>query len=235
MLILVTRPLPEAWETKAQIEKLGHDVLMAPLMEIVFDELNPDVFNGASGLVATSRNALRCLVMSGLVDKARHLQVYAVGEATANHASELKLLNITAGRGSASDLVPVIAERHAKRPGHLVHLSGDHQAYDIKGALAEKGIKVETVVVYRQVASDALPGPVLSALRGGRVDAITLLSPRTAEIWNELARKHRLEEALETQTYLCLSDAVAEKLQLGARTNVKIAAEPKAADLLALI
>ena len=54
MHILVTRPLPDAWQMKALVEKLGHEVSIAPLIEIVPETIDPAAFEGASGVIATS-------------------------------------------------------------------------------------------------------------------------------------------------------------------------------------
>lgn len=242
MHILVTRPLPDAWDMKARIEALGHTASLAPLIEIVPEEIAGDAFDGAAGIIATSQNGLRALAMSGLTSKVNRLQVYAVGEATAKLAADLKLPNITAGRGTAEDLVPVIAERHKDRPGRLVHLAGDHLAFDLKGALAGKGIDVQTLPAYRSVAADRLPPEVAGDLKRGRIHAVTLMSPRTATIWRQLAAKHGLQGEFGALVHLCLSEAVADTLQgtgepgTGAPfSKVEVAAEPNMQEMLALI
>ena len=235
MHILVTRPLPDAWETQAQIEKLGHQASLAPLLEIELAELTPESFEGASALIVTSQNALRSLSFSGLADKVRHLQVYAVGEATAKLAEDLKLRNITAGRGTAAELVPVVVERQASRKGRVLHLTGDHKAFDMKAALAEKGITVEDVLAYRQIKAAGLPVPVVALLKAGRLGAVTLFSPRTAEIWSGLARSHGLETEIKNLVHLCLSDAVAAKLPDIPEPQIQVAAEPTGREIVALI
>lgn len=235
MHILVTRPLPDAWETKAKLESLGHQVTLAPLIEIAPNDLTPDDFAGASGIIVTSQNGLRSLTLSGIADSVRRLQIYCVGEATAKLAEAMKLPNITAGRGTAEDLVPVIAERHKTRPGPLVHLAGDHLAYDLKGALAAEGIEVRPVTAYRAIAACELPPDAIGGLRTGRVGVVTLMSPRTADIWLMLAAKHGLQGQLKKLVHVCLSDAVAARLQLEGEGTVLVAAEPKFEEMLSLI
>ena len=235
MHVLVTRPEPEAWQTKSQLENLGLKVMSAPLQTITFNDIATDAFDGASGVIATSKNALRGLALSGLIDKVQPLQVYAVGEATAAFAEDLKLRNITAGRGTAEDLVPVIAERHMKRAGHLVHLAGDYLAFDLSGALAEKGIKVAVLTVYRAMAADVLPPGVVGALKTGKIDAVTLMSPKTAQIWADLTRKHGLQSELSKIIHVCLSDAVAAALPPNSQRRTEIAVQPKGQEMLALI
>ena len=235
MHILVTRPLPDAWQMKALVEKLGHEASVAPLIEIVPEAIDPAAFEGASGVIATSQNGLRSLHLAALTDAVRHLQIYAVGEATAKHALDLKLRNITAGRGTGADLVSVIAERHKDRKGHLVHLAGDHLAYDMKEALAAHGIEVKPILAYRSVAATALEPEVIGKIRTGQIDAVILMSPRTAEIWTKLAAEHGLGAELDRIVHICLSPAVAGRLQLAPGARVEIAAEPHMNEVLSLI
>ena len=235
MQVLVTRPLPDAWDMKARIERLGLGAVLAPLIEIVPMDLTLDQFEGASGIIATSQNGLRSLQLAGLTDQVKRLQVYCVGEATAKLASDMKLPNITAGRGTAADLVPVIAERHKSRPGPLVHLAGDHLAYDLKGALGAQGVEVQEAAAYKSVAASNLPLEAVAGLKAKRINIITLMSPRTAEIWSTLAGKHGLQGELSKLVHVCLSQAVADRLQLPPPARVEIAAEPKLEEMLELI
>ncbi len=235
MHILITRPLPDAWHMQGLVEKLGYRASLAPLIEIVPEPIDPGVFAGASGVIATSQNGLRSLHLAALTDLARPLQVYAVGEATAKHAVDLKLRNITAGRGTAADLIEVIAERHQTRKGHLVHLAGDHLACDIRQALAARGIEVRPVLAYRSVAATALPPEVVAQIKAGQIDAVMLMSPRTAEIWTRLAAKHGIQDQLNKMVHFCLSPAIAAKLQLAPEARIEIAVEPHMNEMLSLI
>ena len=235
MHVLVTRPEPEAWQTKSQIEDRGHKATCAPLLEMTFNEISPDAFDGASGVIATSKNALRSLALSGLTDRVNPLQVYAVGEATAAFAEDLKLRNITAGRGTAADLVPIIAERHAKRPGHLIHLAGDHLAFDLAGTLAAQNVKVAVLTVYCSIAADRLPPGVVGALKTGQIDVVSLMSPRSAQIWADLAAKHGIQAEMNKVIHVCLSEAVAARLPANSQRRTEIAVQPNGQEMLALI
>ncbi len=235
MHVLITRPEPEAWQTQSQLEKLGLQVTSAPLLTIAFNDIASDAFDGASGVIATSTNGLRALAMSGLIDRVQPLQVYAVGEATAAFAEDLKLRNITAGRGTATDLLPVIAERHATRPGHLIHLAGDYLAFDLAGALGSKNVKVVAQTVYRSIAADRLPPGVVGAIKSGQINAVTLMSPRTAQIWVGLAAKHGVQTELNKVIHVCLSEAVATQLPPNSQRRTEIAVQPNGQEMLALM
>lgn len=235
MHILVTRPLPDAWDMQARLQRLGHEVTLSPLIEIVPEDLQLAQFEGASGLIATSQNGLRSLQLSGLTDKVKRLQVYCVGEATAKLAQDMKLPNITAGRGTAADLVPVIAERHKSRPGSVVHLAGDHLAFDLKGVLGAQGVEVREIPAYRSIAAEKLSPEALGGIKSNRISVVTLMSPRSAAIWTSLAAKHGLQGELSKLVHVCLSQAVADKLNLKPPALVEVAAEPKLDEILVLI
>lgn len=234
MHFLITRPEPDAWKNKSQLENLGFEVTSAPLLEIVFDDIPPDLFDDASGVIVTSKNALRSLALSGLADKVKPLQVYAVGEATAEMAVDLKLRNITAGRGTAAELVPAIAERQASRRGAVIHLAGDHLAFDMAKALGEKGIKVSTQTVYRSVAAEKLPTDAVAWIKNGKINAVTLMSPRTASTWVKLAEKHGIAAEAARLVHLCLSDAVARALGPSSIEKIETASQPNEQEMLDL-
>ena len=64
MHVLVTRPEPDAAELKAALEVLGHEVSLEPLLAISSLPIEPTVFEGARGVIVTSRNGLRALAGS---------------------------------------------------------------------------------------------------------------------------------------------------------------------------
>ena len=61
MHVLVTRPETDAAELKAALEALGHEVTVEPLLAIESTPIEPSVFEGACGVIVTSRNGLRAL------------------------------------------------------------------------------------------------------------------------------------------------------------------------------
>lgn len=71
-------------------------------------------------------------------------------------------------------------------------------------------------------------------LKDGRIDAVILMSPRTARVFMELLVKHEVAEAGKGLICYCLSEAIAEELTpLG--VEVRVAATPREEDVLALL
>ena len=116
MRVLVTRPEPDAAYEAELIAARGHQPVLAPLLEIEFCKAALPLA-GAHGLIVTSRNALRALAAHPDRATASKLPLYAVGEATAEAASELGFAEVVAGPGTAAALARLIAREVAPEAG----------------------------------------------------------------------------------------------------------------------
>ncbi len=236
MHVLVTRPESDAEDLSARLEALGVKVSTAALIEIAFETIPAGTLIKATGLIVTSRNGLRALARSGALTEARAKPLFAVSTATADLARDLGFTDVRVGPGTASGLVPVILAASADLgDGPLIHLAGDHLAFDLKGTLADNAVDVTLVLAYRSIAASALPGDIQKALAAGALDAIILMSPRTARLWGQLAAAAGLEKNSRNLTYVCLSSAVAEAGQLPRQAKIVTADTPSSLEIVALI
>lgn len=236
MRVLVTRPEPDAADLKAALETLGHEVSVEPLLTIEALPVDAAVFDRAAAVIATSRNALRALAGCNALAAATKLPIFTVGPATATLARELGFDRISMGEGSASDLVPLILASQTGESGPLVHIAGEEVAFDLAGALRPRGIKVRQVTAYRAVPASALTPGTEKAIAGGALDAVLLMSPRTAEIFAKLVKRAHLGEPARRLAYVCLSAKVAAALADGlgalAPASVNIAVRPNSSAIL---
>jgi uroporphyrinogen-III synthase len=235
MHLLVTRPEPDSIKLVGLLRKRGHEALAAPLTTFAPLRLDPDALEGVTGLIATSRNALRALVGSDALESARSLTVFAVGTATAEEARRMGFARVVKGPGTAADLVPLIASLVDPAEDILLHLAGEHLAFDLPSELGTVGIRVESRTVYRMDPVAALPASVVRAIATGAIDAVMLMSPRAASIWARLAVRHDLVGALRRVWHLCISDAVAARLAPLGATQVDVARRPTLEEMLALV
>jgi uroporphyrinogen-III synthase len=236
MHLIVTRPEPEAGTLARQLEELGHEPILAPLMRLSFDNPDDVDLSEAQAIIATSRNAMRALSLNGrLAAIARGLPLFAVGKGTADAARALGFEVIVTGAGTAADLVPQIASTFDPAAGPLVHLAGEVLAYDLAGELRLHGFSVETPVVYRTLAAKRLPPVARTAIMTGIADGVILMSPGTAALWVRLLSRDDLTGKARQMTHFCLSDAIAEKLRPLGTIRTEIAATPKLEELLALV
>ena len=235
MHVLITRPERDAADLKARIEALGCRVTLAPLLDIELLDVAAGTIDAASAIVVTSRNGLRALAKSPALDQARSLLVFAVGDATATLARGMGFERIVEGQGTAASLVPLIVEHASTQTGAIVHLAGDHTAFDLAGALLANGIPLKTVEAYRAVACKTLLEPVPALLAEGAVDAVILMSPRTARTWSDLTQALPRKTDFTKVTHICLSHAVAEGLHSPAPVPIEVASQPNSGEIVALV
>jgi uroporphyrinogen-III synthase len=235
MHVLVTRPEPDASETRAQLEALGYEVTVEPLLQIELLPIDAGVFEGAQALIATSRNGLRALAASGALAAAQTLPIFTVGPGTAELARRQEFQQVIEGRGAARDLVPRIASVADAAGGPLVHVAGETLAFDLAAALAGYGVAARTLTAYRAVAAETLTPQTAQKIADGTIDAALLMSPRTAAIFARLVASAGLSERARGITFLCLSQGIAEALAGLAPQRLEIAAEPNSTAFLAAL
>ncbi|MGX1306756.1 uroporphyrinogen-III synthase [Amorphus suaedae] len=234
MRLLVTRPHPQAEETAAELRALGHEVLMAPLLEIVTDpdvSLEPD---GADLVVLTSRGAVRALKGHPGLPGIAAMPVLAVGEATAEAARAAGFSDVRAAGGDLLSVARAI-ETDPNLPRTVLHIAGRDRSGDLGALLGAAAVSVVTRVCYRAEPATALPADAAAALREGAIDGVLSFSPRSAATLVALAEAAGLGPALAEVRHFCLSHAVAEVLSGAGAGRVEVAATPDQAALLELI
>jgi uroporphyrinogen-III synthase len=233
--LLVTRPEPDGEQTAAGLRALGHEVLVSPLLHI---ESMPEADLGAgpwTGIVMTSSNAARALARHPRYPELTRLPVFAVGRRTAAAARAAGFSEVVSAEGDAEELVDMIKARHHAANAALLYLAGADRAADVAGALTAGGLRVDTVVIYRAVATRELPAAVRTALSAGGIDGVLHFSRRSAEIYLGCAeRAGLLDKGLALSQY-CLSRQVSEPLAAAGARNVAIAARPTEVALFDLI
>lgn len=232
MHVLITRPERDAADIKTRIEAFGCRVSLAPLLEIKLHAIDAGALAGASAIIATSRNGLRALAQSDALAAALSLPIFTVGPATAKLAQDVGFSCVATGAGTAADLVPAIKNLSASYSGRLVHLAGDHLAFDLNAALASEGIALTALPAYSSVAAETLPVPIVDMLMTGAFDAVVLMSPRSAVTWARVIGHLPVRPSLATTTHVCLSQAVADGLA-GLSSVPKLIADRPNADAIA--
>ena len=236
MHVLLTRPREDAEALATRLEAAGHSVAIAPLITVepAIADLGDQDAAGIAALAATSRNAIRALAGRRDLAALRRLRLYAVGPGTATLARAEGFADVVQGDGAARELAATILADPARPPGVILHLTGDVQAFDLAAALRQAGIDARARIVYRTLQHDTLPPDVASALGAGSIDAVVLMSPRTARAFTSALHASGLAESHRHLWHLCLSATVARGLPATA-TKVEIAAAPRLDEMLALL
>ncbi len=142
-------------------------------------------------IIATSRNGLRALGASAALAAALKLPVFTVGPGTTDLARELEFRRVIGSAGAARDLVPLIAAEADPAKGPLVHVAGEVIAFDIAAALAKSGFEVRSLTAYRALAAASLSSQTARKIADGALDAVILMSPRSADIFAQLVADPR--------------------------------------------
>jgi uroporphyrinogen-III synthase len=232
MRIVVTRPQADSERTAAVLRARGHDVLIAPLLQV--EPVATDFSSSWGGIIITSANAPGAIAGHPAREKLIKLPLYAVGKRSADAARAVGFTNVTSAGGDVRDLVRVITTRRADAAAPLLYLAGEDRAADLVAELVACGIAAEMAIVYRAISAP-FPPALSAALKAGEVDAVLHFSRRSAENYlSGAARAGVAERALSVQ-HLCLSAPIAEPFVQAGAGNVAIAKRPDESALLALL
>ena len=225
MRLLVTRPLEDADALAPKLERLGHQVIVSPLLHIA-PRADIDMPKDDYQLIAlTSATAIRCLAGTRHLEALRQLPVIAVGPQSAWAARQTGFAEITEAGGDGKGLAQHIIDTVATKAGPILYLSGLDTASDFSGRLARAGFAVRRIIVYEARAATALSPDAAKA------DGVLLYSPRSARLWLDLSQKHDI--AAKAMVHYCLSTNIAAILPDDFVT--RIAARPTEDSLVEII
>jgi uroporphyrinogen-III synthase len=232
--LLVTRPEPDASALADELRRLGHEPVVQPLLEFGVLDFDLAPIQAADGLIFTSGNALRALsqMMEGAAISG--CPVYCVGAETERRLREAGFKTIMATADTAEALAAKIVAATSKG-AKLVHVTGEHQAFDLAGALKREGLSICTLSVYCMQARRAFDSCIADEIGGGEIGGVILMSPRTADVFVMLCERHGLSSSAKSLHYYCLASSVAKELKRLDPVYVHVAAKPSRAALLALL
>src|ERR1700680_1828927 len=153
MVVLVTRPHPDAEATASALRAKGLEVLLAPMLRFEPVAFHDDADAHYSAVIVTSANALRGIEPHLAGSRLLRLPLFAVGEHTASGARRLGFENVIPASGDAAalrDLVLASVKTKAmKKTSPLLYLAGADLARDLAGELGARGFTVVTRQTYR--------------------------------------------------------------------------------------
>jgi uroporphyrinogen-III synthase len=231
--ILLTRPEAEAKRTAAALRERGHQAIVAPLLTIEFRS-DADLGEGPwAAILVTSVNAVRAIAGHSRLDALCKIPAFTVGAHSAQAMRAAGFEDVSSADGNVSDLAKLVVAR--MRPGKpLLYLAGEERSGDLAGALRAQDFAVQTALVYHAAAAEDLPRHAVDALAAG-IDAVLHFSRRSAEAYVSAAKRAGLvEAALAKPVHFCLSERIAAPLAAAGAANIRVAARPDEAALLAL-
>lgn len=202
--MLLTRPEADSNTLKAEIEALGYDVMVEPLLSIEPIDQPELRLGGVQLLVLTSAHAV-----SALTDQAKTYPICAVGEATAAAARAAGCRNVQVAQGNVQNLSRLIVENCRSQDGSILHLSGEVIREGLAETLDQHGFDYRRHLAYRALAKKGFSDDVIDAWQRRLITAVLLFSPRTSEVLVHLLRLHRLESYVDSAVVICVSEEAA--------------------------
>ncbi len=236
MRVLVLRPKAQGVRTARALARLGHEAVLAPLLEIAAIDGTgiPASRSGTryGAVIAASPNAFTLL---GAENRARLVALPAllVGARTARAAEKAGLRALRPVHRTARDLVLALPDQAPQ--GRLLYLAGRDRRPEIEQALRRKRRSFDIVEVYAATVMPALPLGAAAALRRREIDAVLHYSARSAKAYVTVAKAQRLLIRALAPRQLCLSKAVAEPLLEAGAKRLELAGAPNEASLLNLL
>lgn len=231
MRLLVTRPEPEATRTAERLRTLGHEPVMAPLLETVFLDPPQPAFQPAA-ILLTSGNGLRGLLRWPVAANWFDIPVFAVGDRTAEAARHAGFSKVLSANGDGDALASLAIAALAPDAGTLLYPAAVDRAGNWPERLIAAGHALSLVEVYRMDPATSLADWLAYDLHQRRIDGVLLYSSRTAKTFSQLVAGLEPQPPVDDLPIYALSAAVASVLTFG---RVFIAAEPTDDALLAQI
>ncbi|HWE07142.1 MAG TPA: uroporphyrinogen-III synthase [Rhizomicrobium sp.] len=232
MRVLVTRPAEDASRTARMLARLGHDALIAPLLELRFLD-GPEIsLAGVQAILATSGNGIRALARRS---PRRDIPVFAVGTQTADLARAESYFEIVDAAGDSRALAALVRGRLRPDAGVLLHAAGTDSRDEWREQLRSAGFEVRRSVLYQALEAPELPAAAQTALRSGSIDALIVFSPRSAQIFADCVQRAGLASTCAHVTACCISDTAAGALKNIPFAAIHVAAHPDHDAVLALL
>ena len=230
MRVWITRPKEDAARLAEALRAQGIQVLIEPLIRIVFADGPPLALAGVQALLATSANGVRAFARR---NQQRHVLVLAVGDASARAAWEEGFAAVESASGDVAALAGLVRLRLDPARGPLLHIAGTDVAGDLAGALAEAGFEYRREVLYTARAAQRLSDGLAADIRQGAVHAVLVFSPRTGKTLVRLVQAAGLAAEARRLICFCLSPAVGTAVAPLPWREAMVARQPSQAALIA--
>ena len=230
--VLVTRPEPGASRTARRLQSLGYEPVVVPLSHVETVPIAPPDPTAFDAIAVTSANALRALdpqIVQSLIQR----RLFCVGKATAEEARQVGFGEVFIGAGTGAGLATLVACT-LPAGGKLLYLCGAPRDEDFEGALAEAGILVEPVEVYR-MAETATAAAEETLSGQPAIDAALVYSAEGARHLCALATTPTGRQLFANTRVLALSEKCAAAMGDAFENRLQVADMPDEDSLFALL
>lgn len=208
-LIWVTRPDGQNAATVRQIEAMGWQALVAPVLEV--EQLPAVALPSAQhdAIVLTSANAVPALkIWAQERPELYALPLITTGKSTAQAARNAGFETVFPIEGPAPEAFKAVPDHLGEDAFSVLYPCALKTAHHAAKLAQKNGFRCTAIPVYATQPVKSLPNKLHAAWLSGTLDAVLLYSPRTAEAFAQLVShlpKH-------PPILGCLSEAIAKAL-----------------------
>lgn len=225
--VLLTRPRAKSEALAAALARDGWEAAIWPVLEMRDREIDRRAVAAARTLIFTSARAAEALAPLAPLNK----PAWCVGPATARAAEAIGCAPRDGGGDAAEMLARILA---GPDEGPYLHLRGAQVRVRVAAALDEAGRRAAEAVAYEAAPGGPPPAQVDTLMRAGKIDAVALFSPRSAEIFAAGAPAS-WRAAFGAMRAVAISPATAAPLRPLGFATVEIAEKPEGAAMRAAI
>ncbi len=229
MRVVVTRPGEDGAALAEILGARGIESVLEPLLTIKQHDGAPVDLEGIQAMLVTSANGVRALARR--TDN-RSIPIFAVGDATATTARSSGFSRVHSASGDVTALVELVNDLLKPKDGPLLHVAGSEIAGDLAAMVVAAGFECRREMLYEAEKARTMSASLTAAIKDNQIDAVLLYSPRSAETFVQLLRKARIVRYCRSMNAVCLSQAVADKVNDLGWKDILIAAHPSQDALL---
>lgn len=231
---LITRPKEDAEKSRARLREFGFEVVMEPLLEIIpcmgsKPQIIAAILRKPQAVLVTSANGIRMLAK--YADE-KDLNIFAVGDSSADIARQLGYKKVQSASGDAKELFTLVKKKLTPGKGFILHIAGNVVKHGLKEKLEEEGFEVQRISAYEARPVKGLSAGLKVALANCEIDFVVFYSSRTAEVFEELMRNERIDYLAPNIEIFSLSPNIKTTLEW---KRIYIAEKPHEDCLLQLI
>tara|TARA_Y100000590_G_scaffold218071_1_gene246983 strand:+ start:4259 stop:5920 length:1662 start_codon:yes stop_codon:yes gene_type:complete len=200
--LLLTRPGKQFKEFK---KNKSFEFIKCPLLNIKSIKLNKykiDQIKNSDVIIFTSSNAVG---ITKKYLKSFKNKIFCVGKDTKKACLKNKIKNIFSADGNVFDLIKLIEKKIKNKDKKLLYISAKQTAVNLNSILKKKKFNIKKIVVYESKKVKIINKSILDIIKSNQLDFISFFSKRTAETFNELISKYKLQKYLSNMECISLS------------------------------
>lgn len=231
--ILLTRPLHDSLTLLSMMRSDGYHCLIAPMLiikplEDAKNQLDAVDASKVQAMVATSRHGFTTVPARRSF---KNTKLFVVGEQTAAAAIAQGWHEPTFIAPSSRELMPELRKLDPAK-GDIVYVRGEIVTTDLSHAISK--FTWHNIVSYQSIANPHLSDTIVDALIAGQVHSVLVFSRRTAHMFEQALKSSGLSHIPPMDAF-CLSDEIAEDLQLPCWKNKFVSEDASQNALLAML